>query len=129
MVGALQAEVKPLQLLARYDTAQPALQLAEPISSAFRNKVIKAAVAGKAQPPIYMDTDTRRFEGLSADYLSLIQSMLETSIELYHFPSHSAAQQAVLKGEMHMLAIYVAQPSSQPQPLLWSSPRGCWITA
>ncbi|WP_394517047.1 ATP-binding protein [Pantoea sp. SGAir0175] len=120
--GALQAQVKPLQLLARYDTAQPALQLAEPISSAFRNKVIKVAVAGKSQPPIYMDTDTRRFEGLSADYLSLIQSMLETSIELYHFPSHSAAQQAVLKGEMHMLAIYVAQPSSQSQPLLASAP-------
>lgn len=42
--GALQAQVKPLQLLARYDTAQPALQLAEPISSAFRNKVIKVAM-------------------------------------------------------------------------------------
>lgn len=116
------ATVKPLQLLARYDTAQPALQLAEPISSGFRNKVIKVAVAGKPQPPLYMDTDTRRFEGLSADYLSLLQSMLESTIEVYHFPSYHQAQQAVLAGEMQMLAIYVPPPSVRPALLLTSVP-------
>ncbi|KNC17435.1 diguanylate cyclase [Pantoea sp. RIT-PI-b] len=116
------AAEKTLQLLARYDTTQPALQLAEPIPSGFRNKVLKVAVAGQPQPPLYMDTDKRRFEGLSADYLSLIQSMLDTTIELYHYPSHSAAQNAVINGEMQMLAINVVLPSSQPQPLLASVP-------
>lgn len=119
---SLFATEKTLQLLARYDTAQPALQLAEPIASGFRNKVLKVAVAGQPQPPLFMDTDTRRFEGLSADYLSLIQSMLDTTIELYHYPSHSAAQNAVMTGEMHMLAINVVYPSSLPQPLIASTP-------
>lgn len=119
---ALPASEKTLQLLARYDTTQPTLQLAEPIYSGFQNKVIKVAVAGQPQPPLFMDTDTRRFEGLSADYLSLIQSMLDTHIELYHYPSHSDAQKAVASGEMHMLAIHVVLPSSEPQPLLASAP-------
>lgn len=116
------ATEKTLQLLARYDTTQPALQLAEPIPSGFRNKVIKVAVAGQPQPPLFMDTDTRRFEGLSADYLSLIQSMLDTTIELYHYPDQSAAQKAVISGEMQMLAINIVLPTSQPQPLLVSAP-------
>lgn len=113
---------KTLQLLARYDTTQPALQLAEPIPSKFRNKVIKVAVAGQPHPPLFMDTDTRRFEGLSADYLSLIQGMLDTTIELYHYPDHSAAQRAVISGEMQMLAIYVVLPTSQQPSLLASAP-------
>ncbi|UVC28886.1 ATP-binding protein [Pantoea sp. SOD02] len=116
------ATEKTLQLLARYDTAQPALQLAEPIPSEFRNKVIKVAVAGQPQPPLFMDTDTRRFEGLSADYLSLIQSMLDTTIELYYYPDYSAAQKAVLSGEMQMLAINVVLPTSSPQQLISSAP-------
>jgi len=116
------AAEKTLQLLARYDTTQPALQLAEPIPSGFRNKVIRVAVAGQPQPPLFMDTDTRRFEGLSADYLSLIQSMLDTTIEIYHYPDHVAAQKAVMSGEMHMLAIHVVLPTSQPEPLLASTP-------
>jgi two-component system sensor histidine kinase EvgS len=119
---SLFATEKTLQLLARYDTTQPALQLAEPIPSGFRNKVVNVAVAGQPQPPLFMDTDTRRFEGLSADYLSLIQSMLDTTIKLYHYPSYSAAQKAVMSGEMQMLAINVVSPSSQPQPLLASAP-------
>lgn len=119
---ALFAAEKTLQLLARYDTTQPALQLAEPIPSPFRNKVLKVAVAGQPQPPLFMDTDAQRFEGLSADYLSLIQSMLDTTIELYHYPSHSAAQKAVISGEMQMLAINIVQPSLEPQPLIASVP-------
>lgn len=116
------ATPKPLQLLARYDTAQPTLQLAEPVASDFRHKVIKVAVGGKPQPPLYMDTDKRRFEGLSADYLSLLQSMLESTVEVYHFPSYQLAQQAVLRGEMHMLAIFVPAPSVRPALLLASDP-------
>ncbi|WP_343550683.1 ATP-binding protein [Pantoea sp.] len=116
------ANEKTLQLLARYDTTQPTLQLAEPISSGFRQKIIKVAVAGQPQPPLYMDTDPRRFEGLSADYLSLIQSMLDTTIELYQYPSYSAAYKAVISGEMQMLAIHVEVPSSGPQTLIASEP-------
>ncbi len=112
---------KTLQLLARYDTTQPALQLAEPIDSPFRNRVINVAVAGQPQPPLFMDTDTKRFEGLSADYLSLMQSMLDTTIELHYFSSHSEAQTAVLNGTMHMLAMYI-DSSSQPPSLLSSDP-------
>jgi two-component system sensor histidine kinase EvgS len=116
------ATEKTLQLLARYDTAQPALQLAEPISSQFRNQVINVAVAGKPQPPLFMDTDTRRFEGVSADYLSLVQNMLDTTIELHYYESHSAAQEAVISGKMHLLALYVAPLSPGIQPLLASDP-------
>lgn len=119
---SLIAAEKTLQLLARYDTTQPALQLAEPIASDFRNKVLKVALAGQPQPPLFMDTDAQRFEGVSADYLSLIQSMLDTTIELYYYPSYSAAQKAVVSGEMQMLAINIVQPSSAPQPIIASLP-------
>ncbi|WP_254633664.1 hypothetical protein, partial [Pantoea sp. GbtcB22] len=78
---SLIASERKLQLLARYDVAQPALQLAEPISTEFRHHVLKVAVAGQPQPPLFMDIDTRRFEGVSAVYLSLIQNMLDTTKE------------------------------------------------
>ena len=120
---SLIASEKKLQLLARYDVAQPALQLAEPISSEFRHHVLKVAVAGQPQPPLFMDIDTRRFEGVSADYLSLIQNMLDTTIEIHYYASHSAAQEAVTSGEMQLLAIYVEPPSvSKPQTLIASDP-------
>lgn len=120
---SLIASEKKLQLLARYDTAQPALQLAEPITSEFRNHVLKVAVAGKPQPPFFMDMDTRRFEGVSADYLSLIQNMLDTTVEIHYYASHSAALEALTSGEMHLLAIYVDQPSlAEPQSLIASEP-------
>ncbi|WP_255606623.1 ATP-binding protein [Pantoea sp. DY-5] len=119
---SLMASEQKLQLLARYDTAQPTLQLAEPIASEFRHQILKVAVAGQPQPPLFMDMDTRRFEGVSADYLSLIQNMLDTTVELHYYASHSAAQEAVIRGEMHLLALYVAQPSSGQQPLIASEP-------
>nr|WP_245250916.1 ATP-binding protein [Pantoea endophytica] len=120
---SLIASEKKLQLLARYDVAQPALQLVEPISSEFRHHVLKVAVAGQPQPPLFMDMDTRRFEGVSADYLSLIQNMLDTTIEIHYYASHSAAQEAVTSGEMQLLAIYVEQSSvAEAQTLIASDP-------
>jgi len=121
-IASAWAEIKTLQLLARTDLPQPVMQLAGPIKSGYKNKVINVAVAGQSQPPLYMDIDSQRFEGVSADYLSLVQTLLDTTVKIHHYPTHSAALRAVMHGEMHMLAIYVAPTSANTSSWIASEP-------
>jgi len=121
-ISSAWAEIKTLQLLARTDLPQPVMQLAGPIRSGFENKVINVAVAGQSQPPLYMDIDSQRFEGVSADYLSLMQTLLDTTVKIHHYPTHSAALASVMRGEMHMLAIYVSSSSANTSTLIASEP-------
>lgn len=109
------AALRPLQLQPGYDNAQPILHMPISVQREIKDKTVKVAIAGKPQPPLYMDADSRRFEGIAAEYLSLLQTMLEIDLELYHFDSQEEALRAVKSGEMQLMALY--QPQQTPEAL------------
>ncbi|WP_455851828.1 response regulator [Pantoea endophytica] len=56
-----------------------------------------------AHPPFTIDTDSARFEGLTADYIALLQQALPVRFSIIQFTSQSAALKALRSGEIDLI--------------------------
>lgn len=74
-----------------------------------QHKTLRVAVWGQAAyPPFDLLYQHDHFEGLSADYLGVLKQSLEVNLAIQRFPDRSSAEQALVRGEVDMLALYTS---------------------
>ncbi|GAB3414917.1 transporter substrate-binding domain-containing protein [Erwinia aphidicola] len=78
-----------------------------------QHREIRVGVWLPAHPPYVVDTDPQSFEGLMADYLSLLQRALPLSFNIIRYPDHHSALQALNAGDIDLLP---ATPQLAQQP-------------
>lgn len=74
-----------------------------------QHKTLRVAVWGEtAYPPFDMIYQPDHYEGLSADYLGLLKQSLDVHLSIQRFPDRAAAEQALVRGEIDLLALYTS---------------------
>jgi two-component system sensor histidine kinase EvgS len=96
-----------LTLVPRSEVITSEIKFDQPLQQWLRHHpVIKVAVWGPAQPPIYMDVDPRTYEGLAADYLHVLERSLDVKIEVVLFDNATQAHSALQQGEVDFLGAF-----------------------
>ena len=97
-------EVAPRQLLGRSlsSSAPPVLGSADR-QWLERKQVLRLGTSAPDYPPFDINVSQRDYEGLTADYAGLLGEQLKISVEVLHYPSRSAAIQALARGEIDLL--------------------------
>ncbi|KAA8728796.1 transporter substrate-binding domain-containing protein [Ewingella americana] len=98
---------QPLQLLSR--SPQHAVMpttLLTPEQDAWlgQKKVLKLGVSNPQYPPFDIINNKAEFEGITADYVGLIEEMLRVKVEVQTFPSRALAIKALQNHEIDLLS-------------------------
>ena len=88
-----------------------------------KKPVLTVAVWGLSQPPIFMNLDRTVFEGISADYLTLIRDALKVRMVIKHFDNRHSAMNALRNNEVDLLAFYFPVPDESSSIL----PTSAWL--
>ncbi|KTC63566.1 hypothetical protein AO262_24355 [Pseudomonas fluorescens ABAC62] len=75
---------------------------------------IRVAFWGGAQPPLHIGYDPYGFEGITADVLGVLQQMLGVPMRMRRFADRDAAEQAMARGDIDLLAINVITEPESP---------------
>ncbi|ARU88920.1 transporter substrate-binding domain-containing protein [Pseudomonas sp. M30-35] len=106
----MRAEPVPLHLTVRTPVLAPVPELSA-ASQAWlvQHKTVRVAAWGEvAYPPFDMLYQSDHFEGLSADYLGVLKQSLGVHLAIQRFPDRATAEQALVSGEVDMLAFYTS---------------------
>ncbi len=69
-----------------------------------RAPAVRVAIWGGSRPPMYMGYDTTAFEGLTADVLGTLQTMLGVQFRILRYKDRAEALEAIARNEVDMLA-------------------------
>lgn len=67
---------------------------------------VNVAIWTGALPPLQMGFEQTRFEGVTADYLGILQQSLGLTFKLQRYPTRAQAHAAVERGEADLLAVH-----------------------
>ncbi|SFY22221.1 two-component system, NarL family, sensor histidine kinase EvgS [Pseudomonas sp. NFR02] len=82
------------------------------------HRLIRVAVWGAdPYPPFDLQYQADGFEGISADYLGVLSQSLHIPLAIYRFASQEEAEQALLQGQVDMLALYTVDAHTRPDIL------------
>jgi len=73
------------------------------------------AVSAPDYPPFDITTAGNVLEGITADYVGLLQQLLQVQIEIYRYPSRAEAVQAIKLGEADLLGTANNYEAEDPQ--------------
>ncbi|QTD31461.1 transporter substrate-binding domain-containing protein [Pseudomonas fluorescens] len=111
-----QAAPSPAQLVVRTPVIAPMPALSDATRDWLeQHKTLRAAVWGQvAYPPFDMLYQPDTFEGLSADYLGVLQQSLNVRVIIQRYPDRQSAEAALLAGEVDVLALYITDAPDNP---------------
>lgn len=107
---ATSAEPVPLHLTVRTPVLAPVPEFS-PATKAWlaHNKTLRVAVWGQMPyPPFDLLYQPDSFEGLSADYLGVLQQSLGVRLKIQRFLDRANAEQALVHGEVDLLALHTS---------------------
>lgn len=107
-----------LQLQPRIQVNAPHVSLSADVQSwVADNNEINVGVWGPSHPPIGEGMGYGKFQGISADYLAMLESSLQVKFRLHYFEDSNDALAALSRHEIQMLAMWnsVRWPSSVTQ--------------
>ncbi|MFJ4068492.1 response regulator [Pseudomonas sp. NPDC089996] len=84
----------------------------------WRQRVLRLGVLDRDQPPLDALGTGRTYEGISADYASLLAEQLNLDMTVQVFPSFEAASTALHQGEIDLLGSVTARQAQQAGLLL-----------
>lgn len=97
---------QPLQLLSRspqHDVLPSSLLTPEQQAWIAQKKVLRLGVSSPQYPPFDIINNRAEFEGITADYIGLIEEMLHVKAEVKIFGSRRSALNALQNGEIDLL--------------------------
>lgn len=111
-----------VSILVRTTVAVPEVAFSNAAKEWIRNqKTLRLAIWGQSHPPIFMGYDRQAYEGIGADYASVISQALSIPVEVFSFNTFSEAYGSLMRGKIDVLAFY--NPLLQPiDKLLFSQP-------
>ncbi|SDU51347.1 two-component system, NarL family, sensor histidine kinase EvgS [Pseudomonas yamanorum] len=106
--SVLLAELDALRLIVRTPVIPAAADLSPATLNWLENhRRIRVAVWGTdPYPPFDLQYQADGFEGISADYLGVLSQSLNIPLAIFRFASQVEAEQALLQGQVEMLALY-----------------------
>ncbi|BBH47275.1 transporter substrate-binding domain-containing protein [Pseudomonas sp. KU43P] len=101
---ASEQEVRPYSLLARSPAAAVRLQLTPPQQQWLQGRLqLTLGTSAPDYPPFDITSGGRDYQGLTAEYASLIGKALQLPIQVKRYPSRQAAVAALKRGEIDLL--------------------------
>lgn len=70
-----------------------------------KHRQLNIAVWGVPHPPLYMGYDYSRFEGVVADFLTALESLLGSKLNILHFDDFNQAREALAEGRVDILGM------------------------
>lgn len=67
---------------------------------------VNVAIWSGALPPMHMGFEQSQFEGVTADYLGVIQETTGVHLKIWRFSSRAEAREALERGQVDMLALH-----------------------
>ncbi|WP_061720564.1 response regulator [Pantoea trifolii] len=104
----------PASLLANMLMLQPRVQVNAPHVTFSpdvqawlqRHDVINVGIWGPDKPPLGEGMAQGYYQGIAADYLSLLETSLQVNFKLHYFPDSNTAIQAMQRHEIQMVAVW-----------------------
>ena len=97
---------QPLQLLSRspqHDVVPSSIITPEQLAWLAQKKVLTLGISNPQLPPFDITNNRAEFEGITADYIGLIEEMLHVKVDVKIFGSRRAALKALQNGEIDLL--------------------------
>src|SRR5471030_1615720 len=99
-------DAQPLQLLSRspqHDVVPSSIITPEQLAWLAQKKVLTLGISNPQLPPFDITNNRAEFEGITADYIGLIEEMLHVKVDVKIFGSRRAALKALQNGEIDLL--------------------------
>lgn len=113
---SLTAAPLPLTLLPHLEADVPALAIsADLLPWLQRQQRVRVGVWQPEHPPYVVDSDAHSLEGVTADYLSLLQRTLNLPFSVQRYPNRQAAVQALIAGDIDLLPVTSQLAREYPQ--------------
>lgn len=116
LTGPLQAA--DLTLRPRIQVSTPYVTLNDDVKNWLaENPVIDVGIWGPSHPPIGEGMARGFYQGISADYLTMLEKSLQVTFRLHYYPQSSDALTALSRHEIQMLAMWNAERWPTPAAL------------
>ncbi len=113
-----------LELIPRIQLVTPAITLEPPVTAWLKqNQIVDVGIWGKSRPPLYQGVIQGRLEGVVADYLVMLQHILEIKFRLHYYDDSNSAYAALQSGQIKMIAFCHAECSDKEDIL----PSESWL--
>ncbi|QHM72501.1 Virulence sensor protein BvgS [Mixta intestinalis] len=100
------AQPQELTLLINTDLLVPQKEEIRELKNLTYPSLLRVGVPGSARPPVYINMESGKFEGIAADYLGALKKMLGVEIQIISYDTPTEASHALRSNQLDMLAFY-----------------------